>query len=249
MKQREHNEEFAMYMTFGVVAVAAVFVLVIFSKFVIEQAVYETELEYSRNESQDGQNRAFGENDNRSGIPSVPPVLATDPARSFNPDGNYRLTIIEYGDFECPFCAEMADNLSRVLSAFPDVRLVWKDFTNPLIHPESIPASNAARCAQEQGYFWEFHDALFDNQEILGKETYMAIASALGMNLAEFGACLEDNVYNSLVSNSTKEAELYEIPGTPYMFIGDTVIDQLIPYSQLESIVREELDKAKAIGD
>lgn len=236
-KQKDNQSHaVAMYLLLGVVAVFAVFVLMAFARSVIYRAVDTTESRYDVET-----NPQLGTDHLDALVVTVPSVSATDPVRSSNPTQNYRLTIIEYGDFVCPFCAEMSDHLSRILSVYPEVRLVWKDFPHPL-HFDAEPAARAARCAQEQDAFWEYHDALFANQDILNNETYRLIAATMGLDMSAFDICVRNNTYQPLIDANSAEAQAYDVVGTPYLFVGDTVVDQLLSYEQLESVVQSELE-------
>ncbi len=237
----KENKTSTYYMMIGGAVFLILFILIALSKYTINNALDKTEDVYSVQNAQDlvlDSDREF----------YVPAQRETDPVRSYNPSGNYRLTITAFSNFACPGCAEMSDNLSRLLSGFPEVRLVWKDYPDDS-YPESYSSALAARCAQEQGKFWEYHDALFDNQEDLGVEYYKSVAESIGLNTSEFNACFEEGKYNSVVGFGETEARVYGIPKAPYFFVGDyAIIDRAISYEQLEEVVREILDNILVVG-
>ena len=94
---------------------------------------------------------------------------------------------IEFGDFQCPFCAEAEPTVKQFIAQHADqVTLVYKHFPLSQIHPQATSAAQAAWAAQQQGRFWEYHDALFDQQKQLGEDLYLAIAEELDLDLEQF---------------------------------------------------------------
>lgn len=162
----------------------------------------------------------------------------TDPLRGTE---EARLFILEFGDFQCPYSAEMDEVLKTILEEYNGkVSLVWKDFVNP-IHLEGRGAALAARCAGEQNKFWEYHDYLYANQENLGRELYNKIAVELQLDLAEFNSCVEKQKYVELIGQGLLDGQKLEVDGTPYLFIGDTTIDQVISEEELRGIINKEI--------
>lgn len=161
-----------------------------------------------------------------------------DPVRGSQ---NARLYILEFGDFECPYCEQMAVVLAEALVEFKeDISLVWKDFPNP-VHLQARGAALAARCAGEQGKFWEYHDYLFANQDSLSREVYNQIALELDLDLPQFNNCLETEKYIEQVGQGLVDGQKLEVDATPYLFIGNTKVDQAISKEQLAGIIRREL--------
>jgi len=173
----------------------------------------------------------------------VPPVKPGDPVKGAT---NAQLTIIEYGDFQCPFCGQMAGVLDNILTTYPDTRLVWKDLPNPL-HFEARPAALAARCAQNQNQdqFWAYHDLLFSNQDQLGEELYLSAAETLGLDLNSFTTCLNSDAYIELIGRGLDEANNYGVDGTPYLFVGSQRINQAVTFEELSRVVEQELTKSQ----
>ena len=102
---------------------------------------------------------------------------------------NAPVTIVEFSDFQCPFCQRVAPTLKQLKSAYGDkVRIVWKDFPLTQIHPEAFKAAEAGNCAREQGKFWEYHDRLFANQQMLQPDALKTHATAVGMDGQKFNA-------------------------------------------------------------
>jgi protein-disulfide isomerase len=152
-----------------------------------------------------------------------------DPMRG---DPNAPITIIEFSDFQCPFCARFHSNtLPLIQEEYIDtgkVNLVYRDFPLQSIHPNALPAAVAAECANEQGKFWEYHDILFEKQSSWNKLDLNAIGSALsqistevGLEKQQFDSCLESGKYIDEVQKDLRDGKDYGVTGTPAFFIGN----------------------------
>ncbi|MFH1171807.1 MAG: thioredoxin domain-containing protein, partial [bacterium] len=101
------------------------------------------------------------------------------------------VTIVEFGDFECPFCGEAFPVLKNMLKKYGDkIRFIYRDFPNPDIHPNALPAALAASCAQEEGKFWPYFDLLFGHQQQLTSDELRSTAQTVGLNLTAYDQCL-----------------------------------------------------------
>jgi len=151
------------------------------------------------------------------------------------------VTIVEFGDFQCPFCKKSEDSIKQVRTKYADkVRLVYMDF--PLsFHPNALPAAEAARCAGDQGKFWQFHDALFDAQPNLKSADLKAAAAKLGLDRQKFDSCLDQNKYQNAVRIDQAEGESLGVDGTPAFFINGRPLTGAQPASEFEQIIDEEL--------
>ena len=138
---------------------------------------------------------------------------------------------MEFSDFECGFCRKLQPVLRRVLKRWPEeVRLVYKHL--PLErHRHAFGASKAAVCADEQGLFWEFHDALYRENQDLSPQGVTSIAKSLGMELKEFKGCMEDEATKRAVESDRALARRAGVTGTPTLFINKK---RLRNVSQLE---------------
>lgn len=148
---------------------------------------------------------------------STPTVTAADPILG---PTNAQITIVEYADFRCPHCAEANFELKKIIAAYPDkVRWVWKDF--PFLPPVNITwlAHEAARCAEKQGKFWEYHDALFMNQNNLSRENLLALAKEFKLDENSFVQCLESGQTKALVQRGFEEGKAVGVDGAPYFFV------------------------------
>lgn len=131
---------------------------------------------------------------------------------------NPRVTIVEYGDYGCPYCRETEKVIDRVLAERDDVRFVWKDLPSSL-HLNSDDAAEAAHCAKDQGKFWEYHRELFAQGEIINQTSLALIANDVGLDLERFSNCLSSGKKKPLIEKSVSEARALGIDGTPYFFI------------------------------
>ncbi|OIO17409.1 hypothetical protein COV56_03635 [Candidatus Kuenenbacteria bacterium CG11_big_fil_rev_8_21_14_0_20_37_9] len=164
----------------------------------------------------------------------------SDPVRG---DGQADLLVLEFGDFECPYCFDMYSALIKVLADFDgQIGLVWKDFPNPM-HLQARNAALSARCAQEQGKFWEYHDYLFVNQDELSRDMYNKIAIELGLNLEQFNTCLDSSKYIEELGQGLQDGQKLGVDGTPYLFIGNSKVDSLISEEELAGVIRKEFGK------
>jgi len=182
-----------------------------------------------------------------SGIISV--SLDDDPVKG---DSNAPITMIEFSDFQCPFCARFfTETLPLIQKNYIDtgkVKFVYRDFPLPDIHQNAIPAAIAAECADEQGMFWEYHDKIFENQ-ILWQDldnqnvvrTFEQFAEELGLDTNTFNTCLESAKYLEEVQNDLNEGVSYGVAGTPGFFIGNEkigygMVSGAQPYSTFQQV-------------
>ena len=176
---------------------------------------------------------------------SLPDITADEYVRG-NKDA--AITLVEYSDFECPFCGQFHTTLQQVARDYPnDVKIIFRHF--PLsFHPEAEPAALAAECAGEQGKFWEFHDIIFENQTQLGDAFYTQTASQLGLNAGKFKDCVSSQKYLSKIQTQSQEGGAAGVTGTPGSFLigpdGNVVaIKGAQPYSVVKSSIDQMLAK------
>lgn len=156
---------------------------------------------------------------------------------------NAPITIIEFSDFECPYCQRWHSEVySRLLENYGDeVRLVYRDFPLESIHPNATPAAVAANCAYEQNAFWEFHDKLFSNELGLGGEAYRQYAQDLGLDMATFNECVESDRYLDEVRADLEWAASLGVQSTPTFFINGIALVGAQPYDVFEQVIESEL--------
>jgi protein-disulfide isomerase len=153
------------------------------------------------------------------------------------------VTIVEFSDFECPFCARVGPTLDQVLAKYPtQVRLVFRHF--PLdFHPNAQKAAEASLCADVQGKFWGMHDAMLGDQGGLGVDALKAKAAALGMDAEEFAECLDSGDMAELVQYDKTAGAALGVTGTPGMFINGRFINGAVPFEDIVEVIDDELQR------
>ena len=160
-------------------------------------------------------------------------------------DQNPDIVIYEYGDFTCPHCLAMEPVIKQIIGKYKSkVLFVWKDF--PVLSANSIQSATAARCAGEQGKFWEYHDWLFNNQESLlnaDSSTYQSASRALSLNEESFAKCLSDDKIKDLVERDFAEGMSLGIDSTPTIVIGDVALEGEREFGEIDNVIITELNK------
>ena len=153
------------------------------------------------------------------------------------------MTIVEFSDFQCPFCARVVPTLKQIQDTYKDnVRIVWKHL--PLeIHKDAVGAALAAESAAKQGKFWEFHDRLFVDRTKLGPEDLKQHAKDLGLDMPRFETDLQNSEDKKRIDDDVAEAQKLGIAGTPGIFINGRFVQGAQPYEVFEKIINEELTK------
>ena len=154
---------------------------------------------------------------------------------------NASITIIEYSDYQCPYCRKAESSLKQVLNKYGDrVRLVYMDF--PLaFHQDAMEAAMAARCADEQGQFWAYHDALFENPSGLSTPALKTAASQLGLDRLTFDRCLDQHKYHDAVVADRDQGKAAGADGTPYFVVNGVPMSGDQPASAFESVIDQKL--------
>ncbi len=167
-------------------------------------------------------------------------VEAKGPGRG--PEGA-KITIVEFSDFECPFCSKAEESVNQVMEKYAGkIRLVFRHY--PLtFHPHAPKAAEAAACANDQGKFWEMHKQLFANQKALSIDELKQHATAVGLDKAKFDECLDTGKNKTLVEADTKAGSDVGVTGTPAFFINGKLISGAQPASEFEKIIEAELKK------
>jgi protein-disulfide isomerase len=147
-------------------------------------------------------------------------VYTIPPGKSFaKGPADAPVTIVEFSDFQCPFCAQAATIVKQVTDAYPnDVRFIYKNYPLPF-HKEAMPAAKAAIAAGNQGKFFEMHDKLFENYRTLSEDYYAKAAAELGLDVERFKKDMADPATQALIDQEMKEAREAEVRGTPTIFI------------------------------
>jgi protein-disulfide isomerase len=136
------------------------------------------------------------------------------------------VTIVEYGDFECPNCKQAAPALKLLLERFANrIRIVFRHFPLEEVHPHALGAAEAAECAGGQGKFWEMHDLLFANQDHLRLNQLHSYAERLGLDMARYTAEMDDHVYLQRIREHMDGARRSGVRGTPAFFVNGKIQD------------------------
>jgi len=151
-------------------------------------------------------------------------------------DINAPVTIIEFSDFQCSFCARFHNTMKEVSEAYPtQVKWVYKHFPLDSRHPVAREAGEASECAEDQGKFWEYTDKLYEDQLKISPSFLKETAVTLGLNTTQFNECLDGGKYTDLVEKDYQEGISAGVSGTPGGFINGEVFEGAVPFSTLES--------------
>jgi protein-disulfide isomerase len=180
-----------------------------------------------------------------SNVPSGNTPVSVD-AKTDHILGNNKapVTIVEFSDFQCPFCERFAPTVKKVVNDYKDkVRLVYKHFPLDSSHPWARPAALASECAAEQGKFWEYHDALFARQDEFSADFWGKLASELKLNTGKFNDCVQSEKYENKVQSDYQQGLAAGARGTPHTVINGTPVSGAVPYEQLKAVIDQALKK------
>lgn len=150
-----------------------------------------------------------------------------------------KTVLIEFSDFECPYCAEAQKTLKSLLAKYPNqLTLVYKHFPLVQIHDQALPAAKAAWAANQQGKFWPYHDALFTSQKQLGESLYLDIAKKLNLDLAKFK--LDRTLADQAIQKDLQMAYKLGLSGTPSFIITSQNFSGPVELSEIENILNVE---------
>jgi protein-disulfide isomerase len=154
---------------------------------------------------------------------------------------NAPITIVEFSDYQCPFCQRAESSVKEVLKKYGDkVRLIYMDFPLPM-HSNALKAAQAARCAGDQGKYWQFHDALFADQSKLDQAGLKATAGNLKLDTKKFDECTAGDLHMEEIRKSQMEGSDVGVDGTPTFLINGRLMSGALPASEMEAVIDEEL--------
>lgn len=175
--------------------------------------------------------------------PIPPTINVSDEGPSKGGPRNSAVTIIEFSDFQCPYCKQAADTLRQVLQAYGDkVRLVFKHLPLP-IHPDAFNAAQASVCAAAQGKFWEYHDRLFSSSS-LSSDALIGLASDLGLSIKDFTACLASESSRAIVSKDIRDSRQADVQGTPTFIINGRAMKGARGQEDLKRTIDQEINRS-----
>lgn len=174
-----------------------------------------------------------------------PPIFRSEVATAGAPvrgASGAPVTIVEFSDFHCPFCRKVVPVLDQVRAKYGDkIKIVYRDFPLDNLHPQARAASAAARCASEQGRFWEFHDKLLQNDADASPATLDRFAKEVGMDGSAFEACRTSGTYKTSIQASIQEGTTLGITGTPTFFINGRILVGAQSFDAFAKIIDQEL--------
>jgi protein-disulfide isomerase len=161
-------------------------------------------------------------------------------------DGRAPITIVEYSDFQCPFCARLHGTLKKIQEKYANqVNIVFRDYPLPF-HKDAPKAAEAARCAEDQGKFRDMQDVLFNNQKALSVTDLKRYATQLGLDMVVFGQCLDSGRHEVGWRASTREGEAYGVTSTPTAYVNGRFVAGAVPFEAFDEIINEELQRIEA---
>jgi len=165
----------------------------------------------------------------------------SEDAYAFGPE-DAPITIVEFGDFQCPFCRRWHDEVYEpLLASYPgQIRVVYRHLPLTSIHPDAFSAAEAAMCAGEQDAFWQYHEKLFSS-ETLGSEVYTQYAQELGLDMTTFEACMTDHKYQEAIQKDSDFAIGLGVRSTPTFFINGLAIVGAQPLDVFKQVIDKEL--------
>lgn len=152
------------------------------------------------------------------------------------------LTLVEYGDFECPNCKQAAPAVKLLLERYAGrIRLVFRHFPLEEVHPHALHAAEAAEAAGAQGKFWEMHDLLFENQRHLKQQQIHGYAERLQLDMARYTAEVDDEIYRQRIREHQKSGSDSGVRGTPTFFLNGRILDVSFGMQSLFDAVKATL--------
>ena len=160
-----------------------------------------------------------------------------------------KVKIVEYSDFQCPACQHAQGSLKQILEEYGEtVQIIFNDFPLVTTHPNALSAAEAAQCAYSQQRFWEYHDLLFEGQNIWAQTTdpqshFLDYARETGLNIEQFTRCIENHETQKAVRVDMKEGEALRIRSTPTFFINDTRLVGQATFNNFKEAIDAQLGR------
>jgi protein-disulfide isomerase len=166
------------------------------------------------------------------------PLVSPDDDPSWGP-ADAPVTIVEFGDYQCPFCKLFWDQTFPQIQATYEgvVRFVYRDFPLTSIHPYAQKAAEASECADDQGHFWEYHALLWADQQELDVASLKAYAAQLGLDTATFDDCLDSGKNAQEVQKDYSDGVSYGVQGSPWFFVNDEELPGAQPFSEFQTAI------------
>lgn len=176
--------------------------------------------------------------------PTEPRMEVTDGGNPFLGAKDAKVTIVEFLDYQCPFCARAIPTMKEILKKYDGkVRWVIRDFPLREIHPEAMPAALVANCAGEQGKYFEMHDALFEKHRELNAALYPKLAEQIKLDMNKFNACIKDSSKEMEVLKDYGDGIKYGVNGTPAFYVNGRRVSNGLDVNTLSVMIEEELKR------
>ena len=157
------------------------------------------------------------------------------------------VTIVKFEDFQCPFCKQVQPTFEKLLARYGDkIKLAHRDFPIDSLHPQARLAHEAARCANEQGKFWAYHDKVYANASKVGVEDLKSYAKEVGLDATKFDQCVDAGKFKSAVQKDVDEGTRVGVTGTPAFFINGRLISGAQSFDNFARVIDDELARVEA---
>lgn len=181
--------------------------------------------------------------DDQPAQPSAPVKPVDEKAEFIRGKKDAIVTLIEYSDYECPFCLRHESSIAQALKDFPnDVRVVYRNF--PLsFHPQAQKAAEAAECAGKQGKYWEMHDEIFNANSAgtMSVDKWKEVAKNLKLDTNKFNKCLDSGETAAKIAQDENEGASAGVTGTPGTFVNGELVEGAVPYATLKQVIEKKI--------
>ena len=176
----------------------------------------------------------------------TPPRVDLEATRLVRGPAEAPVTIMTFSDYQCPYCIRSEPVLAEVLERYPeDVRLIHRHFPLDSIHPQARPAAEAAMCADEQGRFWDYHDAIFARSGRLEADSFAEIGRELELDLDALGQCMGERRYQAFVQTDFEAGEAAGVTGTPAFFVNGIALKGARDADEISRVIDSELARIR----
>ena len=177
--------------------------------------------------------------------PPIQRIEVSDQGAPFKGGEKAAVTIVEFSDFHCPFCRQVVSTLAQLESRYGEkIKLVFRDFPIESLHPGAPKAHEAARCANEQGKFWPYHDKLFASPPSSSPEVFKGLAKEIRLDAGTFETCLSSGKYQAAIKEDIAEGNRIGVSGTPAFFINGRQISGAQPLEAFTRVIDDELTRS-----
>ncbi len=174
----------------------------------------------------------------RQQLQTEPRLIVRNSPVTGSPD--LQIVLVEFSDFQCPFCARAHSTVKEFMAKYgKEVSLTYKHLPLTEIHPQALPAALASWSAQQQGKFWEYHDALFSQQSNLGEDLYVQLAKDLGLNVDKFNRDRQSESARNAINQDIELAQALGINGTPTFIMNGISFSGAVPLSEMENVLQQ----------